>query len=310
MKKKGKKALKVIGIVIASMVLLIVLFFVYAALKPAVPGNYETTVQTGGDIEAKYLAHGSYEVKYTEQTAMQNYKKYEIYYPAELETSESKYPVIVVNNGTGVKGSKAKTMFQHFASWGFIAIGNEEEYSWNGFSADMSLQYLLREADDSESIFYNKIDIDHIGAVGHSQGGVGAFNAVTDTKHRDMYKTVVAESPAHLDLAMGLEWDYDISELHIPFLMVAGTEKSDAELVCTLEGMHKLFDLAAEAPFKVMARRTGAAHGDMLCNADGYVTAWFMWQLQGDEYAAQAFTGNAPEIMGNPLYQDQKIDAK
>ena len=74
----------------------------------------------------------------------------------------------------------------------------------------MSLQYLLREADDSESIFYNKIDIDHIGAVGHSQGGVGAFNAVTDTKHRDMYKTVVAESPAHLDLAMGLEWDYDI----------------------------------------------------------------------------------------------------
>jgi hypothetical protein len=52
-----------------------VLFFVYVALKPAVPGNYETTVQTGGDIEAKYLAHGSYEVKYTEQTAMQNYKK-------------------------------------------------------------------------------------------------------------------------------------------------------------------------------------------------------------------------------------------
>ena len=310
MKTKGKKALKVIGILVASIILLVVLFLMYAALKPAVPGNYETKVQTGGEIEAKYLAHGSYEVKYTEQTAMQNYKKYEIYYPAELETSESKYPVIVVNNGTGVKGSKAKTMFQHFASWGFIVIGNEEEYSWNGFSADMSLQYLLRANDNAESIFYQKIDTDNIGAVGHSQGGVGAFNAVTDTKHMDMYKTVVAESPAHLDLAIGLEWDYDISELHIPFLMVAGTEKSDAELVCTLDGMHKLYDLAADAPFKVIARRTGAAHGDMLCYADGYVTAWFMWQLQGDQYAAQAFTGNAPEIMSNPLYQDQKIDAK
>ena len=306
MKKKGKKALKVIGIIIASILLLVALFFVYANLKPAVPRNYETSVKTGGDIEARYLAHGSYEVKYKEQTALQNYKKYEIYYPAELETSENKFPVIVVNNGTGVKGSKAKTMFQHFASWGFIVIGNEEEYSWNGFSGDMSLQYLLRANDNAESIFYHKVDMDNIGAVGHSQGGVGAFNSVTNAKHMDMYKTVVVESPAHLDLAIGLEWDYDISNLHIPFLMVAGTEKSDAELVCTLDGMHKLFDLADQSPFKVMARRTGAGHGDMLCNADGYVTAWFMWQLQGDEYAAGAFTGDAAEIMQNSLYQDQR----
>ncbi|MCI7322920.1 MAG: hypothetical protein MR508_06390 [Lachnospiraceae bacterium] len=61
---------------------------------------------------------------------MENYKKYEVYYPAELETENKKYPVIIVNNGTGVKGSKAKTMFEHFASWGgVIVIGNEEEYS-------------------------------------------------------------------------------------------------------------------------------------------------------------------------------------
>ncbi len=48
----------------------------------------------------------------------------------------------------------------------------------------------------------------------------------------------------------------------------------------------------------------------MLCNADGYVTAWFMWQLQGDEYAAEAFTGDAAEIMQNSLYQDQRIEQK
>ena len=95
MKKKGKKALKVIGIIIASILLLVALFFVYANLKPAVPRNYETSVKTGGDIEARYLAHGSYEVKYKEQTALQNYKKYEIYYPAELETSENKFPVTI-----------------------------------------------------------------------------------------------------------------------------------------------------------------------------------------------------------------------
>lgn len=305
-----KKTMKIIGIVLIVVILMVALLLLYAAKKPAVPKNYEISVKTGGEIESTYLAHGSFTVKYTEQGALENYKKYEVYYPAELETESRKYPVIVVNNGTGVKGSKAKTMFEHYASWGFIVIGNEEEYSWNGFSAEMSLKYLLRENDNPDSIFYNRIDTGNIGALGHSQGGVGAFNTVTDTKHKDMYKTVVAESPAHPDLAASLEWDYDVSDLYIPFLTVTGTEKSDAELVCTLEGMYKLFDSAEQAPFKVMARRTGAEHGDMLYSADGYVTAWFMWQLQGDEYAAGAFTGEEPEMMKNSLYQDQKAAEK
>ena len=54
-----------------------------------------------------------------------------------------------------------------------------------------------------------------------------------------------------------------------------------------------------------MAVRKGAAHGDMLYSADGYVTAWFMWQLQGDSEAAKAFVGNNPELLSNAMYQDQ-----
>lgn len=57
-----------------------------------------------------------------------------------------------------------------------------------------------------------------------------------------------------------------------------------------------------------MARRNDCDHGEMLYYADGYVTAWFMWQLQEDMYAASAFTGDEPEIMRNSLYQDQLID--
>ena len=46
----------------------------------------------------------------------------------------------------------------------------------------------------------------------------------------------------------------------------------------------------------------------MLYSADGYVTAWFMWQLQDNEEASKVFTGDNPEIMQNELYQDQKIN--
>ncbi|MCD7803134.1 MAG: hypothetical protein LUH09_09625 [Clostridiales bacterium] len=59
---------------------------------------------------------------------------------------------------------------------------------------------------------------------------------------------------------------------------------------------------------KVMARITGAAHEQTLYKATGYVTAWFMWQLQGDEEAAKAFVGEDAELLSNDLYQNVQID--
>ena len=86
-----KKIMKIIGIILIVIILMAALLFLYAAKKPAVPKNYETSVKTGGEIEGTYLAHGNFTVKYTEQGALENYKKYEVYYPAELETGSRKY---------------------------------------------------------------------------------------------------------------------------------------------------------------------------------------------------------------------------
>ena len=301
-----KKIMKIIGIVLLCIIALIVIFVICASLKPSVPKNYTETVKTGGEIEAKYLKNGSHEVEYFEQGTMQNFKKYEVWYPADMKNPDNLYPVIVVSNGTGVKASKCKAMFEHFASWGFIIIGTEEEYSWNGFSADMCLNFLLKCNDDSESIFYHKIDTDNIGSVGHSQGGVGVFNSVTDIKHAAMFKCAVAESPTNLELANGLDWYYDISKVNVPMLMVAGTGNFDANTVIPIDKMNELYDKLTVS--KAMARRSDTDHGEILYSVDGYVTAWFMWQLQGDTEAAKAFTGDSPEIMSNPLYQDQRID--
>ena len=59
---------------------------------------------------------------------------------------------------------------------------------------------------------------------------------------------------------------------------------------------------------KAMARRTGEEHPQMLYSANGYVVAWFMWQLQGDKYAEKAFIGDNPELLTNHLYQNQQIN--
>jgi len=300
-----KKVLKVFGIVILAVLGGIALLFLKAALTPSAPRNYTKTVKTGGEIESRYLQNGSCEVGYFEQKTDGDFKKFEVWYPKEMTDNDKAYPVIVVLNGTGVKASKYKAQFRHFASWGFIVIGTEEEEAWDGVAAEASLVFLLNSNEDPDSLFYGKIDVERIGAVGHSQGGAGVLNTATEHEHSDLYKTIVPLSPTGEETAAGLGWFYDPEKIGIPTLLLAGTEGDfEMKYVIPTEAMHDLFDKLGG--FRIMARKTECEHGEMLYSADGYVTAWFMWQLQGDEEAAKAFIGEEPELFRNELYQEQR----
>lgn len=307
-----KKLLKIIGILLAVILLLLLILSIYLKNKPAVPKDYQVTTETGAEIEKKYMANGNYEVAKKEQGTLLSFEKFLIFYPKELETSDKKYPVIVIQNGSGTPLSKFTTIAEHYASWGFIVIGTEEMHSWNAFGAEMSLRYLERmndnqKVEDVESIFYQKVDFDKVGTVGHSQGGVGVFNAITDTTHKNIYKTAVSLSPTNKELAHNLFWDYDASKINIPILLVSGEGGGD-DFVVTGDQLTAIYnDIQSD---KVAMRRKNTVHNEVLYKADGYVTAWFMWQLQGDTEAAKAFLGEQPEISTNPYYTDQKIEIK
>ena len=116
-------------------------------------------------------------------------------------------------NGTDVKASKYKEQFIHFASWGFIVIGTEEKESWDAVAADKSLAYMLAENENPSSIFYHKVDVHNIGAMGHSQGGAGVFNAITEMEHSNMFKAAVSLSPTHEEQAIALKWHYDLTKI-------------------------------------------------------------------------------------------------
>ena len=93
----------------------------------------------------------------------------------------------------------------------------------------------------------------------------------------------------------------------IPVLMLAGTQgEFETEMVLPLDAMTAMYDRLSVP--KAMARRTDSDHGGMLYKADGYVTAWLLWQLQGNEEAGKAFTGESPELTRNALYQDARVD--
>lgn len=307
-----KKVLKIIGIILLVIVVIEIIILKILTSRPVAPANYQSIVQTGGDIEKKYMENGSYEVSKEENTVLQEFGKFIVYYPKELETDNKKYPVIVLCNGSGTPMSKYSSVAKHLASWGFIVIGTEENYSWNAFGAEISIRYLERFneneiIEDKKSVFYQKVDFDNVGVVGHSQGGVGVINALTDTTHKNIYKAAVSLSPTNKELAHNLFWDYDATLINTPIMIISGAGGGD-DLVVTLEQLQSIYDDISSS--KIMTRRKDTSHNEVLYTANGYVVAWIMYYLQNDEEAGKDFIGDNAEILTNALYQDQRSNIK
>ena len=293
--------LKIAGIVLLVLILLIAGFLFWLSRRPFVPNDYTETVETGGALEAKYLAMGPYEVKQVKAEAPEDWKEFVAYYPAQLEDSGDQWPAVVFVNGTEVYAAKYPALFRHLASWGFIVLGNEDPGTFSGDSTDATLAWLLEQNGDPDSVFYQKVDTAHMGLSGHSQGGVGVFNAISEQPNGGLYTCAVSLSPTQEDLAAALNIPYDPSKTVIPTLVLAGTSND----VITPEGMEKLYGKLGGP--KAMALRTDTGHGEMLYSGDGYVTAWLMYWLRGDEEAGKAFWGEAPELAGNPNWRGVQI---
>ncbi|MGN1104100.1 MAG: alpha/beta hydrolase [Candidatus Coproplasma sp.] len=312
-----KKALKIVLIVagcVAGASLTLLGFCSWAAKQPVVKDGYFNDVSSQCEGEKKYTLKGESEVEYYESDAGSTVcAKYEVWYPANMQTSDKTYPLVVMANGTGVPASRYKPVFDHLASWGFIVVGNEDGNSWSGESSSLSLDYMLSLNADVDSIFYGKIDEDNIGIAGHSQGGVGAINAVTAQENGVKYKTIYTASATHIVLSEALNWPYDVSKIQIPYFMTAGTlttdagdgvEGSDNVGIAPLFSLQENFAAIDGSVTKIMARRVNADHGDMLAQADGYMTAWLCYWLKGDTEAKDIFFGDDAEILTNANWQD------
>lgn len=313
-----KMFLLVIAIVILIVIVGLVILFFIASKRPVVEEGYFDRVKTDKPLEAKYTAKGEYETAYIKFDSENDIcKEYSVWYPKKLETGDETYPVVVMANGTGVPASKYAPVFEHLASWGFIVIGNEDASSWNGDSSAESLDYILALNKTEDSLFYCKVNTEKIGIAGHSQGGVGAINAIVNQSNGNLYKTIYTASTTHLDLAQKLKWFYDVSKIEVPYFMTAGTLKADAgdglenssnAGIAPLWSLQENFDAVSNDVLKVLARRSGTDHGDMLPFADGYMTAWFMYILKDDTEAGSVFLGDNAEILSNSNWQDIKVN--
>jgi len=235
-----------------------------------------------------------------------------MWYPSELEATETLWPVVVVVNASGTPASGYEPWFARLASWGFVVVGNEDPQTGTGETASLTLDAIMDLPERCP--LAGRLDEDRMGIVGFSQGGAGALAALTQYKNGGRYRTVFTGSAAYPFLAENMGWHYDASQVSVPWLMVAGTGATDDMGVedstekfggvAPLSSLVEDYNTVDPSLPRVRARAVGAEHEDMLVRSDGYMTAWLLWQLCGDGDAAKAFVGTDAEITHNPGWQD------
>lgn len=202
-----------------------------------------------------------------------------IFYPAEMLENTQTYPVVVWANGTMCAPALYYELLSEIAAGGYIVVTNTDMMAADGTSQVASVDFILDENNDEDSVFYHRVDTDNIGAAGHSQGGRSAVNAAVLDSRIDCVLSVA-----------GSNYTYEASKLSTPTLFFTGT----ADMVV----MSSLWVKPAYNKCKgtaVYASLRGGIHTTCCTSPQtysGYAVKWFDAYLKGDSNAKAEFMRN------------------
>lgn len=199
-----------------------------------------------------------------------------VFYPTAMLTNDEVYPVIVWANGTCCPTFTYYSLCGILAQHGYIVVANTELMAADGKEQIASIDYILAEGSDPESIFYGKIDQSRIGAAGHSQGGRSAVNA--------------AAADSRIKAAVSVAGSSFVSEakgLKTPTFFITGS----ADLIVLSSMWVKPAYKAVEGPAAYASLRH-ALHTTCWFSPEEiaeYSAAWFDAYLMGDADALSVF---------------------
>jgi hypothetical protein len=244
-------------------------------------------------IEVHYSSTGSWAISteiYTD--ALGNI--YDLFYPTDLGADGFRHPILTWGDGSFGRPSNYPGVLNQLASWGFVIIAWSSGQTGTGNEMLAGARDLVNLNNDSCSKFYNQLNTDAIGAFGHSQGAGGSVRATLDSD--GLIKTVVPICLPSL-IWVNKNDTFDLAKLTVPVLFLGGSND------WLIAPPWALWVYSIEVPgAAAMLVLNGADHNTIQHTGGeylGYLTAWMMYQLQGDQYARGAFVGDPPEANSN-----------
>ena len=273
-----------------------------------------------GTIEKKYNATGPWAVTVATGAGCCDSKgdHYDLYYPTNLGANGFRHPIITWGNGTNAVSSHYSYFLKHLASWGFVIVATQDENTNPGQTIVDAANFLVNANSDPQSIFVNKLKVDQIGAIGHSQGASGAIHALI--KSGGSIKTVIPiELPAQQFCFCSPNDVIDTSKItqgSVFFVdgsqdLLVSPPTQDPSTV-GLQSIAAFYNAVPNGVRKLKGTLIGPTHNDVTGQPScataqvpcvdgvygylGCLTAWMMDQLQGDNFAHGAFVQGSGEI--------------
>jgi Chlorophyllase enzyme len=209
---------------------------------------------------------------------------YTIFRPACMKDGET-YPVITWANGTCGETAGYAPLLSTVASYGFVIFASNS--TWTATSPTDKVQ--LRALDfakyvneDPTSVLYKRLNLDKIGAMGHSQGAQATANASSDPRIKALM--FFSGGTSNNEPFVYISADRDIGGTTTPTSLAQDTDAA------TQPGAWIYYHQVLETG------GTSTGHLVLMEQPDrvvGMTVAWWQYMLKGDQTAKSMFVGDS-----------------
>lgn len=293
------------------------LFIALSGWRPAISGNALKVEAKSTETNSRTVEDGGTGQYSALMVSDSTLATHTIFRPKDLSVfgKKNQLPIIAWGNGACANSPWEHINFlSEVSSYGFlvIAIGPMPQEGQRGDGRSTSSQMIdainwaIAQNSDKSSQYYNKLDVSKIAVSGMSCGGLQTLETAPDPR---ITTEVICNSGILGDPGKGmggmpaLAKDH-LLKLHAPALYILGGEKD----IAYNNGMD---DFRRINHVPVFVANMDVGHGGTYSRPHGgefakVATAWFQWQLKGDQEAGKMFTGDPCGLSGSPIWKTEK----
>ncbi len=251
---------------------------------------------------SEIIENGGYGKYPAEMRSEASLATHTLFQPQDLSPfgKSNKLPIIAWGNGACYDSPWEHVNFlNEVASHGFlvIAIGTmPKQTDVRSKSQKLldAIDWAIAQNADPSSPYYQKIDIDNIAVSGMSCGGLQTLEVAGDPRITTIgvFNSGVLGNPGGEMPGMPQITKEQLAKIHTPTLYLLGGESD----IAYGNGMDD-FERINHVP--VFVGNLDVGHGGTYGKPNGgefakVATAWYQWQLKGDQEAGKLFTGSTP----------------
>jgi hypothetical protein len=236
-------------------------------------------------------------------------QRYNVYRPANLMQSGYCHPILIwangytdnpepnppeciVDSGANRWCGQYLPLMNHLASHGFVVVASLSTITAEGdpLPTIAGLDWILEQAEDPSSPYYQRLDTNNIGQLGHSYGGMSTCMSASEPRYKAL--ATICGTRA-------------LSGVHTPMLFFCGGR--DATVDCS--GVRETFLSVTDQP-AFFLNELDSDHGSWVYQGANGVSlsssaAWFRAHLMGDTESREYFYGS-----GCRFCTDNRVDAE